>query len=183
MKDKDELKIERSIVEKAKTDMESFGILYDMYVDDVFRFVYYKISNKEEAEDITAKTFEKALRAIKRFKWKGYSFKTWLFVIAKNIVIDTFKAKKINISIEQLNFDIKDEENSTVEESLELNMNRKELLNALSKLTDEHKEILILRYIEDLSIKEVMQISGKTMDSVKSLTKRALQRLKEVINN
>lgn len=183
MKDKEELKIERKIIEKAKYDMESFGILYDMYVDDVFRFVYFKISNKEEAEDITAKTFEKALKAIKRFKWKGYSFKTWLFVIAKNIVIDTFKSNKFSLSIEQLNFDIKDEENNSVEEILEIDLKRKELLKALSKLSDEYREIIVLRYIEELSIKEVMQISGKTMDSVKSLTKRALSKLKEVINN
>lgn len=78
-------KTDKALIEKAKTDLNAFGKLYDLYVDDVFRFVYFKVSNKEDAEDITARTFEKALKAIKNFKWKGYSFKTWLFVIAKNI--------------------------------------------------------------------------------------------------
>jgi RNA polymerase sigma-70 factor (ECF subfamily) len=174
-------KTEKALIEKAKNDMDSFAKLYDLYVDDVFRFVYFRIGHKEEAEDITARTFEKAIKSIKKFKWKGYSFKTWLYVIAKNIVIDNFKAKKITISIEQLNFDTKDEESRSVEDITEIRVYREEMMKALENLSDEYKEILILRYIEELSIKEVMEITGKTMDAVKSLTKRALKRLKEVI--
>lgn len=177
-----DLKKEKELIEKAKKDIEFFGVLYDKYVDDVFRFVYYKIGNKEEAEDITGKTFEKAIKSIQTFTWKGFSFKTWLFVIAKNLVIDTFKSRKQVLSIEQMNFDTRDDESRTVEEVTEIKLRRQDLMRALSNLSDEYKEILILRYIEDLSIKEVMEISGKTVDSVKSLTKRALKKLKETIS-
>lgn len=178
---KSEAKTDRALIEKAKTDLDAFGKLYDLYVDDVFRFVYFKVSNKEDAEDITARTFEKALKAIKNFKWKGYSFKTWLFVIAKNIVIDSFKAKRTNISIEQLSFDTKDEENYSVEDLTQMRLDREKLLKGLEKLADEYREILVMRYVEGLSISEVMQVSGKTNDSVKSLTKRAVQKLKQII--
>lgn len=175
-------KQEKALIEKAKKDMDSFAKLYDLYVDDVFRFVYFRIGHKEEAEDITARTFEKAIKNIKNFKWKGYSFKTWLYVIAKNIIIDNFKSQKVTISIEQLNFDMRDEESRTVEEITEVKINNELMMKGLMELSEEYKEILILRYIEEMSIKEVMEITGKTLDAVKSLTKRALKRLKEVIN-
>jgi RNA polymerase sigma-70 factor, ECF subfamily len=177
------LEKEKLLVLKAKSSVEAFGRLYDLYVDDIFRYVFYRIGSSEDAEDITALVFEKALKTIKSFEWQGFRYSAFLYKVAHNLIIDKYKKVKESISIENLDFEIQDE---TEGEQLDIatdSINIGKLHKAIGELSDEQREVVYLRYIKELSIQETMDITGKTIDSVKSLAKRGLEKLKELFND
>ena len=80
-------------------DAEAYGQLYDHYVSGVFRFIYYRVSSQQLAEDLTSETFVRALRAIQRFNWQGKDFGAWLTTIARNLVADHFKSSRARLEI------------------------------------------------------------------------------------
>jgi RNA polymerase sigma factor (sigma-70 family) len=178
-----ELNKERELVERAKKDAEAFALLYDLYIDDVFRFVLYKVQNKHIAEDIVSETFEKAIKKIGSFQWQGYRFSTWLYTIARNIIIDNARKHKIELSLEEVFSFTKDEELETLEDGVLRKTRILKLVREIEELSEEQREIIYLRYIKELSVKETMDITGKSVDSVKSMTKRALQNLKLKLSN
>ena len=103
-----------------------------------------------------------------------------MYKIAHNLIIDKYKKVKETISIENLDFEIQDE---SVEEQFDIaldSINIAKLHKAIGNLSDEQREVIFLRYIKELSIQETMEITGKTVDSVKSLSKRGLEKLKEI---
>ncbi|MGH3423136.1 MAG: sigma-70 family RNA polymerase sigma factor, partial [Nocardioidaceae bacterium] len=83
----------------CKGDAEAFGQLYDHYLPGVFRFVYYRVSSRTLAEDLTSETFTRALRSIGKFRWQGKDFGAWLTTIARNLVADHFKSSRQRLEI------------------------------------------------------------------------------------
>lgn len=177
MADKLSLEEEKQLIEKAKSDPESFGKLYDMYFSKLYGYVAYMIGNGADAEDIVSETFEKALKHINRFEWRGYTFAAWLFRIARNLVYDRAK-KKSTVSFEDVSDFLGvslDNVEKQVEQRIELEKLQKDLLDLKADL----REVIVLRYIEQYSIKETCEITGRSVDSVKSICKRALAALRE----
>jgi len=176
--DKEEEKI---IIEKAKKDIKHFEALFEAYFDKLYGYVAYLTGDQTLAEDITSQAFEKAIINIDKFEWRGYSFSAWLYRIARNLIYDNSR-KQQNISLDNLGEFVTINDDN-FEEIVSNSINLDNLRVAINNLKPDQKEIILLRYIQEYSIKETCQITGRSVDSVKSLSKRALQTLKEIMKN
>jgi RNA polymerase sigma-70 factor, ECF subfamily len=155
---------------------EAFGVLYDRYLDKIYRFVYYKTFSKEMAEDITSDVFHKALQKIGSFDSEKGTFSAWLYRIARNSVIDHYRTNKPEVSIEDV-FDIAVDERTV--ESLDAISELKKVTEYLETLNAKQREIITLRIWEELSYKEIAAMVGGSEDSVKMAFSRGIRELRE----
>jgi RNA polymerase sigma-70 factor (ECF subfamily) len=164
---------EEALIKRVQEgDTNAFGSLYDSYIEQIYRFVFYKTMHKEIAEDIVSDVFIKAFAGISSYTPKtGASFSAWLYTIARNKVIDYYRSKKTAVNIEDL-FDIPHDA-----EIVE-NADAKELLSKigthLKTLNAKQREIVFLRVWEDMSYKEISKIVGGTEESVRMSFSRAM---------
>lgn len=169
---------EQKLVESAKNDIDSFGIIYENYSKKLYSFVFYMVRSHEITEDIVSSTFEKAMLNLERYEFQGYSFGAWLYRIARNLVYDRSKAHNFS-SLEELDFLAKSDDKEPEQSAIE-NERRDLLKELMAVLKDDQREIIYLRYVQEYSIKEVCIITGKSEDSIKSLAKRGLAKLREL---
>ncbi|MDA3802898.1 MAG: RNA polymerase sigma factor [Patescibacteria group bacterium] len=174
---------DRDIIERfQKGDTDSFVILYDKYIDKIYKFIYFKTSHKETAEDLCTQTFLKALNKLPSFKIAGKDyFSPWLYSIARNLVIDHYRKKassKNNINIDDV-WDLSD--NTDIERDIDFKEKTKLIANHLKKLNVEQREIIMLKIFEDLSYKEIAKIIDKSEDACKMSFSRAIKTLKKEI--
>lgn len=163
---------------QTKKDPEAYAKLYDLYVKRIYRFVFFKVSSSEEAEDITSDVFLKTwnyLNANKEVK----SFSGLLYRIARNAVIDLYRAKSTNTETPiKEGVEYGDQGKWLAERTNMLEAN--DLLEALKKLKHEYREVITLRYVEELDVREIAQITGKGSVTVRVTLHRALKKLKEI---
>jgi RNA polymerase sigma-70 factor, ECF subfamily len=157
-------------------DKEAFGGLYDKYIEQIYRFVYYKVFNKEITEDIVSDVFFKALDRIHSFDQQKAGFSSWLYAIARNTVTDHFRTDRKNENIEDI-FDI-GVDDRTIEQS-DASKALKEVEDYLRKLNATQREIVILRIWEDMSYKEIAAVTGGTEGSVKMNFSRLIKKIRE----
>ena len=157
-------------------ETESFGILYDRYLDKIFRFVYYKTFSQETAEDITSTIFHKALEKINSYNEGKGSFSSWLYQIARNSVIDHYRTNKNNLSLEDV-FDIGVDERTP--ETIDAISALKTVQAYLETLDVRQREIITLRIWEDKSYKEIAEIIGGSEASIKMAFSRGIRELRE----
>lgn len=169
----------------SQRDAEAFACLYDFYVDRIYKYVYYKVGNVAEAEDLTAQVFLKAWEAIGDYEWRDLPFSAWLFRIARNLVVDYHRAQREMMPIEQPEgrppLVIQDKEVGP-EQALEENMIARRLREAIAQLTEEQQEVIILRFLEGYSSAEVARIMGKRSGAIRGLQFRGLSTLRETFN-
>jgi RNA polymerase sigma-70 factor (ECF subfamily) len=173
---------EQKLVKRAiNHDPEAFGELYDRYFRKIYTFIFYRVGSREEAEDLTAQVFLKALEKIDQFRWRGVSFVAWLFKIAVNLVTDYYRAKRAEeVPLEENCPKGKALEQSPEEQVLyQLDLER--IKSLIAQLTQEQQQVVILRFLIGLSLKEVSQIMGKKIGAIKALQYRALCNLKELM--
>jgi len=183
---------EKLILKRArKGDREAFAEVYDFYVVKIFRFVYLKTNSKETAEDLTSEVFLKCWRYIKRRKEsgekeiiKGNKLSSFLYKIARNLIIDFYRKKQVpTIEIDDdLKDKIKDQKQDILSD-ISAKQEIEGLMKALSKLKGEYREIIILRHVEDLSITEIAEITGKTSGSVRVSLHRAVKALEKAMKD
>jgi RNA polymerase sigma-70 factor (ECF subfamily) len=164
---------------KAKQgDAEAFGQLFDQYSDKIYRFIFYKVSKKEVAEDLTSQSFLKVWEQIVAGS-EIKSFIAFIYRIARNLVIDYYRSREkeelpliyeINPSDDSLKFNPGE------------NLNQEQLEKLLFSLKGEVREIVILRFIEDLSIKEIAKIMDRSAGNVRVIIHRALKELNKYVN-
>ena len=159
-------------------DFEAFGKLYDTFLERIYRYVYYQVRDKMTAEDITEEVFLKAWKAIKSCKGREQTFSSWLYRIAHNHVVDNFRSRRKNVSLEM------DRLTSTVdiEERVELKLEHEQLLNMISRLPEPQKQVIILKFIEGVDNKEIGQIIGKRQGAIRALQMRALKTLRRQLS-
>lgn len=172
---------EKDIIERAiKGEAEAFGLLYDRYQPQIYRFIYLKVSHREEAEDLTHQAFLNAWQKINNYAFRGFPFSSWLYQIARNQVIDHYRAKKIVINIEEDEaVEIKTENPS---ELIDKNLDIEKIKMAVGRLNPAHQDVIILRFIEDFSPKETAQVLGRSEMAIKLLQHRAIKNLKKILN-
>lgn len=180
--------MEEWLVTKAKTDKSAFMELYKIYYPKLFVFLLARTRNKEIAEDIAQETFAKAIAAIKNFEYKGHSFGSWLFKIAQNEMISDWRKRKRLISsspeeIEQAAGSAVSAEREFIlqEASAEENHRLQRVLEALEQLSLEEKNIITLKYISNLSYKEISHLMKKRQNTLAVALYRALKKLKEIL--
>lgn len=161
-----------------------FHRLYDTYHQDVFNFLFYLVKNRTVAEDLSHEVYLRVLKSYERFEGKS-SEKTWLFSIAKNVAIDYFRKKQVRDKHAFTAFDWETEQlvsqAPSPEQSIELNDQVKQLLEALEQCTGDQKMVIIMRYIQELSIQETAEILGWTLGKVKTTQHRALKTLRQLL--
>ena len=160
-------------------NQESFGIIYDHYVSQIYRFVFFKVSVKQVAEDLTHEIFLSAWQNIKNYKQKQFPISSWLYQIARNKVIDHYRTDKKNISIDTEDFA---EETLGFEEQddLDIPFAINKVKSLIKLLKPEYQEVLIMRYVEDLDHKEIASALNKSEGAVRLIQHRAINILKEL---
>ncbi len=173
---------ENIIVKKARAGhAESFGQLYDEHHERIYRFIYLKVRGKEEAEDLTHQVFLSAWQNIKQYALKNLPFSSWLYRIARNKVIDYYRLRKQTVNIEAVKNVIPAE--TDILASADTDMETRAIHSAISGLTPEQQDVVIMRFVEDMPIKEVARSIGKTVGAVKLIQFRAISKLKNITNN
>lgn len=172
----------QALVEKVQQgDKNAFGEIYDLLLDRVYRFIYFRTGNKEDAEDLTETVFIKIWKSIPSYENKGLPFEAWVFRIARNIVIDHYRTKKPNVTLDENLKDTLPDNKETPEDLLHSKMLKETIFNKLKLLPEAYKEIIILKFIEDKDNKEISDILEKPIDQIRVLQSRALKALKKLI--
>lgn len=169
---------DRILIEKAKKgDNEAFGHIYKKYFQKVYRYCRINLKNEELAKDICQESFVKAYKKLKSFSTDGqWSFQSFVFTIARNLIIDNSRLKKSE-KIENYE-DLESTEN--LYENFERSENNRKIRNVLSKLDEVDRQIIVLRYFEELSSQEVAKILGIKDGALRVRTFRATQKMKEI---
>lgn len=155
-------------------DSQAFASVYDLYIGKIYNFIFYKTLHQPLAEDLTSQTFLKAWKNIKQFQ--GGSFSAWLYSIARNLVIDHFRAQKEFLNIDDCwDLQASDDIFKEVDDRLKI----EKIKTAFSQLNSKEREILILRFWQDLSFKEIALILQKNEGAVKMSFGRAVNALKK----
>ena len=167
-----------SWVNKAqKGDLEAFGKIYDSLVDSLYRYVFYKVDDRDEIEDILESLFLKVWQNINKYKkQKGLYFKAWVYRIAHNLVIDYYRTYREHASLDHRFSDESKDSDPTV--LTKQSLNNEYLKDALKKLKKKHQQIIVYKFINDFSNKEIAQILNKSEGSVRIMQFRALKALK-----
>jgi RNA polymerase sigma-70 factor (ECF subfamily) len=164
---------ERLLVEAAQRDPRFFGELYELHFHRVYAYAVKRLSSREEAEDVTSAVFHQALAKIKSYEWRGVPFSAWLIRIAANAIADRWKraAHESTDVPDGLRDDVADARTEDAEQ-------RALLFQLVEGLPTEQRRVVVLRFVEQKSIREIAGEIRKTEGAVKQLQFRALQKLR-----
>lgn len=175
-------RIEQRLVERAKTDTDAFGELYEHYFPKIYAYVSYRIRSTEQAEDIVSLTFSKALEKIGSYSYRGFSFSAWLFRIAHNNIIDSYRRDLPGrvIDIEQAG-ELKVDKDGP-EDIAEKNEAYDKLRECMSELPEEAQNILSMKFGAGLSNRDIAKATGMPEGTVGSKLFRSLRMLREMMS-
>ncbi len=169
----------QKLMQLAKNgDVEAFGHLYELYFAPVFRYIYFRVKNKSETEDLVQDVFLKVYKSISVFQEKDKSPLAYFFTVARNTIIDYWRKKRNVSSLEKIANKISVDE-KTPQELIERNEATATIYQAIEKLTEEQQEVVILKFIGELSNQEIANLLGKTEEAVRQLQCRALKALRK----
>ena len=170
---------ELELVQRASTDAEAFGLLYERHVRRIYNYIYYRTGNPHDAEDLTARVFQRALRHVGGFQDKGVPFSAWLYRIAHNLVANWHRDRSrrpvvpLDDHLGAAGMSVHPEAEAVASEE------RDRLLAVVRRLPEDRQQLLILKFVERLSNAEIGQIMGRTEGAIKSLYHRTLNSLRE----
>lgn len=167
--------------EKTRDNETRLAGLYDEYYDKIAHYVYVRIGDKNEAEDIASEVFLKALKSIKSYEEQGVPMQAWLFKIAHNMVVDHLRkvSKYKTVSIDTVEI----QDDSDPANTAEINIMMESVKRAMENLTVDQREVLQLRFFGGLSSKEVAGVMKKTDGAVREMQRSALERLKQLLGS
>lgn len=157
---------------------EYFSQIYDQHVKKIYRFIYLKVSLIETAEDLSSEVFLRLYRHIQKNSPSIENPQAFLYQIARNVVADHYRSKKFSVvSIEKTTIEIEDVSERTREQG-EISLEMDRVKQAIAQLQDDYQDLIIWRYIDELTVPEIAQITGKTEDNVRVGVHRAIKALK-----
>lgn len=178
---------EKVLVAKLKSkDKQAFAEMYDLYVDKIYRFVYFKVGDVLEAEDLTSSIFLKTWNHLQQKDVEDFkTVPALIYKIARNTIIDHYRKNSreelVSIDASEVPLAIVDEKQNLAK-NLELAGDMQNVNQKLAELKDEYREAIILRYVNELSIAEIAIILAKTRGNVRILIFRAMNALREMMN-
>ncbi|RKT71959.1 RNA polymerase sigma-70 factor (ECF subfamily) [Saccharothrix variisporea] len=164
-------------------DTDAFGLLYDRYVDVVYRYVLFRVGDRTLAEDVTSETFLRALRSIGSISYQGRDVGAWFVTIARNIVFDHVKSSRYRLEVTTAEPDDNREVASGPEQEVLTDAANAELLRCVAQLGDDQRECITLRFIQGLSVAETAAKMGRNEGAIKALQHRAVRRLAQLLPN
>ncbi len=169
-----------ALVQRAQEgDAEAFGLLYDRYVEMVYRYVRYRVASPQLAEDLTSETFLRALRRLGGFRWQGRDVGAWFVTIARNLIADHYKSSRYRLELPT--GDVAASGGHPDAESPEAAVlaaaDTATLLAAVRRLRSDQQECVSLRFLQGLSVAETAEVMGRTDGAVKALQHRAVRNL------
>ncbi|NUM25097.1 MAG: RNA polymerase sigma factor [Candidatus Buchananbacteria bacterium] len=172
------------LIRIKKKDPQAFSEVYDLYVTPIYRFIYFKVATKQDAEDLTSEVFLKIWQYVTETEEEIQNLRALLYRTARNLVIDFYRrnAKRdLTQDLEVLET-IKDERQQSLLTQIDTAFDMKNIESILRQLKDEYREVIILRFIEELSITEIAKVLEKSKGSVRVLLHRALKVARELLN-
>lgn len=174
-----QLEAERRLIQSSQQQPHRFAELCDRYFDRVYAFALTRAGDRTAAEDITADTFRQAFENLSRFKWRGVPFSAWLFRIAANAASDYFKRASREAPLP--------EASGSPDEPWESRLiemeTRARLFELLQRLPKDQRQVLVMRFGEEKSIREVAEAIGKSEGAVKALQHRGIETLRARIGD
>lgn len=171
---------EEELIKKAKErEAEAFGLLYDQYLPVIYRFIFLKTGNKAAAEDLAHQVFLNAWQNIENYQSRGFPFSSWLYRIAHNTVVDYFRTEKKHFSLETVK---EISTNSNLEEKIDQKFDLNLIKAAIKELSAEQQSVVIMKFVEELSNKEIAAALGKSEGAIKIIQHRSLKNIKKNIN-
>lgn len=171
---------EVALINLARTNPEAFGVLYERYLERIYNYVYFRVGNVDDAEDLTAKVFFKALKSIGGYKHMGLPFSAWLYRIAHNLIANYHRdrARSREVSIEDLI--LPDTGKHPVpEQKVQQYQEYDALLQVINDLSPQKRELILLKFVNKMSNEEIAGMFGKTEGAIKSLYHRTLLELRD----
>jgi RNA polymerase sigma-70 factor (ECF subfamily) len=168
---------ERLLIEAAQKDPSRFAELYEHNFHRVYAYVARRVSDRAETQDLTAHVFHQALANLGKFKWKGSPFAAWLYRIASNAIADQAK-RKMRESSEQSN-PLSESSTATDLEEVE---RRARIFSAVDKLPEDQRRVIVMRFADEKSVREIAVELGRSEGAVKQLQFRGLENLRNRLN-
>ncbi|MGZ8797943.1 MAG: sigma-70 family RNA polymerase sigma factor [Thermoanaerobaculia bacterium] len=160
---------ERSLIEAAQTDPSRFAALYEENFERVYAFVVRRVRDRRDAEDITSEVFHHALRNLNRFEWRGVPFAAWLYRMAANAIADHYKSSSRETGTAAGEI--------TIDETADIER-RATLFRSVDRLPPDQRRVIVMRFAEGRSIREIAEELGRSEGAVKQLQWRGLQSLR-----
>jgi RNA polymerase sigma-70 factor, ECF subfamily len=165
---------EAELIASAKHDRQAFGVLYDLHVERLYQYAYRRTGDANLAQDITAATFEKAMRSLHRYRYRGISFAAWLYRIARNEILLNLRKQRL---LAFLNPRLKSDADTEVQALDRSDATR--IRAAMQRLPDRDRDLLTLRFWEGLSSIEVAAVVGCSITTLYVRLHRALAKLRK----
>ncbi|MFC1982065.1 RNA polymerase sigma factor [Chloroflexota bacterium] len=166
------------VINAVNGSVDAFGKLYIAYVEKIYRYIFYHVMNKSMAEDITEDTFIKAWKAIGSCRGREKTFSSWLYRIAHNQMVDELRRNKRGLFVDIDTIEII----GSAERDLERRLEKQELLMVLDCLSPQQRQVITLKFIEDLKNDEISIITGKSQEAIRVLQMRALSKLRKELS-
>lgn len=174
---------EQALARASQGDKDAFGILYERYVERIYNYVYYRTGNEHDAEDLTARVFQRAMNHIRNYTDRGVPFSAWLYRIAHNLVANWHRDRSRRQEIPLNDAPILQSKGDHPERNLVRSQEQEALLKLIRRLPPERQNLLILKFVENMSNAEIGKIMGRSEGAVKSLYHRTLLALRDQIDD
>jgi RNA polymerase sigma-70 factor (ECF subfamily) len=172
--------INTELIRRAQAgDNEVIAGLYDHYHRGVYRYIYYRVGDRQVAEDLTSEVFLRMLRFISGFHPPAASFQAWLFQIARNLAIDHYRKMGVRDHL-PLDDDLA-AGNPGLVGSIDQGLTSETLRQALEKLPSEQRDVILMRFVAGMPLAQVAKALHKSEDAIKGLQRRALITLRAVL--
>jgi RNA polymerase sigma-70 factor, ECF subfamily len=178
---------EKNLKEKLKhQDQAAFEELYNNNIDDIYRFIYFKTGKKDDSADLSSLAFLKTWEYIKKNKiGKKETLRALVYKITRNVIIDHYRSKKpdsVSLDDENNKIDIADERHD-IEVDFDIKDDYEKMMLKVMELKNEYREVLVLRFVNELTLDEISDITGKKKINVRVILHRAIKALKEMLKN
>jgi RNA polymerase sigma-70 factor (ECF subfamily) len=168
------------LIARARDEPEAFGLLYERYVDRIYNYIYYRTGNHQDAEDLTARTFFRALKHVSRYVDRGAPFSAYLYRIAHNLVANWHRDRSRRQIIPFDDLAATSPRDRDGPAAVVEGRNEQEiLLRTVRRLPPERQQLLILKFVEQMSNAEIAEAMGRTEGAIKSLYHRTLVKLRQ----
>jgi RNA polymerase sigma-70 factor (ECF subfamily) len=181
---------DQTLARRAKTDRDAFGLLYERHVTAIYRYVYYRVGSMEDAEDLTARVFARALKHVHNYNDRGVPFTAWLYRIAHNVVANFHRdnSRHPAVPLDEVDelrshaHESHDGDDGDQDQRIDSERERERLLQAIRLLPEERQHLIVLKFVEQMQNAEIGQIMNRSEGAIKSLYHRTLLQLREIMD-